>query len=472
MESSTQGSSVARLLTRLRHDLGASEPGDRLASSRDLVRRHQVSPVTVSRALAQLVSEGAVVTRPGAGTFVAEQPVRRAPIDHSWQALALGTRTIDTSGMSPLLDRPDDDETLSLATGYLHRSLMPTALLQAALARAARLADAWERSPAPGIRGLRAWFASGAGVEPEDVLVTPGGQGAITAVLRAVAAAGDTVLFESPTYPGAITVARAAGIHAVPVPCDEHGPLPARLAEAFERTGARAIYVQPTYRNPTGGVLAGDRRAHLLAAAADAGAFVIEDDFARWLGHDDAAPPALLGDDTEGRVVTILSLTKVASPSLRVGAVVARGPISVRLQALRVIDDLFTPRPIQEATLELVTRPGWDRHLRVLRRELRARAACLSAAVATELPGWSFTRPLGGMHLWARLPAGTDDAALAEEARRGGVVVVPGRGFFPGEAPDPHLRLTFTAAAGQAEIAEGVRRLAVAARRLADTTSR
>jgi DNA-binding transcriptional MocR family regulator len=259
-----------------------------------------VSPLTVSGALAELSREGVLVSRPGAGTFVAAQPRRGRPADpadYSWQTVALAERAIDTEGLSPLADPPHADDVISLATGYLHSSLMPLAALRSALARAARLPDTWERPPAAGLHGLRSWFAqqAGSGADAQDVLITSGGQGALSAAFRALVAAGAPLLVESPTYPGALAAARAAGIRPVPVPTDRDGVIPGHLAEAFARTGAQALFCQPAYHNPTGAVLATSGRPAVLGAAAAAGAFVIEDDFGRWLSHRQR-PPAGVGE--------------------------------------------------------------------------------------------------------------------------------------------------------------------------------
>ncbi len=446
----------------MRDEVGRLQPGERLPSTRRLVELHRVSPVTVSRALAALGNEGLVLSRPGAGTFVADTLVRRDPIDCSWQTVTLSERAVDTAGLSPLADPPHDDDLVSLASGYLHSSLMPVRLMSAALSRAARLPGAWERPPTAGIHGLRLFFALnlGANVDARDVLVTSGGESAISAVFRALVAPGSPLLVESPTYPGALAVARAAGIRPVPVPSDEEGVLPELLAEAFARTGAQAFYCQPTYNNPTGSVLGTDRRASVLEAAAAAQAFVVEDDCARFLSHGRRPPPPLLTRDGEGRVVYVTSLTKVASPSLRVGAVVARGPVAHRLHAMRVVDDLFVPRPVQEATLDLVTRPAWDSHLRGLTQTLGLRSRSLARALSTHVPALAFSPSEGGMHIWGRLPPGLDDTEATLAARRSGVVVMAGRPFFPAEPPAAYLRLTFSAAATIDDLETGVRRLA------------
>jgi len=416
----------------------------------------------VSRALALLAAEGLVVSRPGAGTFVAEPPIRRTRIDSSWQTVALSDRIVDTEGLGGLNDPPHDEQHLSLATGYLHSSLMPTRALSAALTRASRLPDAWERPPTSGIHGLRSWFATAVSsdIEPRDVIITTGGQSAISAIVRALIPAGGPLLIESPTYPGALAVARAARIRPIPVPTDEGGVIPELLADAFERTGAQAFYSQPTYQNPTGSVLARERRGDVLAAAAAAGAFVIEDDYARWLGHGSKAPPPLLADDREGRVVYLTSLTKVASPSLRIGAMISRGPVTQRLQSLRIVDDMFVPRPTQEAALDLVSRPVWERHLHDLSVALRSRSRALARAIDRHIPDAEYALPPGGMHLWTRLPDGIDDVKATLAARRAGVAVNAGRPFFPAEAAAPHVRITFSAVPSEADLETGVRRLA------------
>ena len=460
-------SSTEQLKHWLRGEAARLGPGQQLPSTRWITQARRVSPLTVSRALAELSREGTVVIRPGAGTFVAQPrgSTHGQPADYSWQTVALAGRSIDTAGLSPLSDPPHADGFISLATGYLHPSLMPLAALRSALTRAARSPDAWERPPAPGLHELRAWFAQAAapGHDARDVLITSGGQGALSAAFRALVPPAAPLLVESPTYPGALAAARAAGIRLVPVPVDADGIIPGHLTEAFARTGAQALFCQPAYLNPTGAVLAAGRRQAVLAIAAAAGAFVIEDDCARWLSHHQRTAPPLLADDTHGRVVYFTSLTKAASPSMRIGALIARGPAASRLRALRAVDDMFVSRPLQEAALELVTSPAWDRHLKSLGQSLGRRAAVLAGAVSRHLPAVSTTLPGGGMHLWAGLPQEADDVQVAEAASRRNVIVMPGHPFFPAEAPGPCLRLTFSAAAGEAELDEGIRRLAAAA---------
>lgn len=457
-ESSTSGELAAELRTLL----AGLSTGERLPGSRELVERFRVSPVTVSRAVALLAAEGLVVTRPGSGTYAAARPRRPGEaVDTGWQTVALTDRSVDTSAVTDGLGPPPPDA-IALDGGYLHRSLQPARALSAALARAARRPDAWDRAPTGGLESLRAVFARMAGPEvtADDVLVTAGGQSALSIAFRSIAGAGNAVLMESPTYPGALAAARAAGLRPVPVPMDGEGVRPELLAEAFAMTGARVFYCQPTHHNPTGTVLSPERRAQVVAVARAAGAFVVEDDFARHLGHGGRAPRPLLAEDRDGTVVHVTSLTKAAAPSLRIGALIARGPVMERMRAVRYVDDFFVPRPMQEAALELVSSPGWERHLRALSAELRSRCRSLLDALARHHPDWTVARvPAGGLHLWVALPPGAEDTAVALDARGRGVAVGTGRRFFPTEPPGAFLRLGFAATGTVADLVEGVRRL-------------
>jgi DNA-binding transcriptional MocR family regulator len=248
------------------------------------------------------------------------------------------------------------------------------------------------------------------------------------------------------------------------VPSDADGVRPDHLAEALRRTGARLVFSQPLYANPNGASLSPDRRSAVLDALAGAGAFLLEDDWSRDLAIDGDPPPPLAADDREGHVVYLRSLTKSSAPGLRVAAIGARGAAGARLRGARIADDFFVSGPLQEAALEIVSSPAWRRHRRRLRGELGARRDALAAALARRLPALRVTSmPAGGLHLWVALPEGTDDVALANAAAAEGVVVFPGRPWFPADAPGPFLRLTFAAAAPDA-LDEGVRRLARALR--------
>ncbi len=404
-------------------------------------------------------SRGSSRPVPGKGTFAA---ARRATVegDLDWQLVA-----VPQGGASDRLVRllsPPAPGTIPLAVGYLDDSLQPVGLLAQAASRAARRPGSWSRLPPEGLEPLRTWFATAIGgpQRAADVLVVAGGQAGLATAFRALAAPGDAVVMEAPTYVGATAAARSAGLRAFPVPADEGGLRPALLREALHRSGARLVYCQPLYANPHGTVLAEERRPAVLEAVADAGAFLVEDDWARDLVLDGPAPRPLAADDRDGHVVYVRSLTKIAAPGLRVAALVARGPAFARLRSARLVDDLHGSGVLHETALSLVSAPSFARHVRRVQAELRIRRDVLLSELAARCPQLHVRHvPRGGLHLWADLPPGSDDEQIAADALRAGVLVGAGTPYYPAEAARPGLRLSF-AGAGADDLRDGVRRLA------------
>ncbi|UQN08135.1 PLP-dependent aminotransferase family protein [Deinococcus sp. QL22] len=444
------------LNTLLQHELGA---GEQLPSVRELTRRYRASPVTVSAVLAQLTREGLIVTRPGHGTFKAQAPAAVQPLDLGWQTVTLSGRPTSPGYVQDLF-RPPPPDLLPLGNGYPDETLQPLDLLSQALKAAGSRPGVWSRLPPEGLEALRVWFARALGGEyrASDVLIVPGGQAGLSTALRALLPVGAPLLVESPTYFGILAAAQAVGVRPIPVPTDAGGVRPDLLDLAFQSTGAKVVYLQPLYANPTGAVLAPERRAAVLAAAERVGAFIIEDDYARDLSLEGGGPPPLALSG-EGRVVYLRSLTKAAAPGLRIAALIARGPVLTRLRHARAVEDFFLAGPLQEAALGMLTARGWPRHLKTLRDTLRGRRDTMVRALAQHWPEARLSLvPQGGYNLWVQVPEGLGDLEVVEQAARAGVQVSAGSGFFPAESHEAFVRLSY-AAASPAVIEEGVRRL-------------
>jgi DNA-binding transcriptional MocR family regulator len=134
----------------------------------------------------------------------------------------------------------------------------------------------------------------------------------------------------------------------------------------------------------------------------------------------------------------------------------------VRLRRGRISDDLFVAPILQQIALDVLTAPGWSRHLGVLRRTLRERRDTLAAAISAQLPDCRLDLiPSGGVHVWLRLPDSCSEASVVEKAAASGLSVSPGRMSFPGEPPGPYLRISY-GAADSAALVTGVRILAAA----------
>lgn len=457
---------------RLADELRDLAPGERLATHRELVRRFGASATTVSTALAILGRRGLVETRPGAGTFRAAPRTVPRVGDTSWQEATLDlnegigpgpSRTFHSPGLMGALSTPGPD-VVDLNGGYLHPELQPRAALAAALARAARRPEAWRRPPATGLAELRDWFAEDIGqVAGQDVLICGGGQAALATTLRALTQPGAAVLVESPTYPGTIAAAVTASLVPVPVPADEHGLQPDYVEQALARTRARVIVVQPLFQNPTGICMSAQRQRELRRIAREHEAFILEDDYARHMAHTDAGPlPApMAADDPDGTVVHIRSLTKVTSPNVRVGALVARGPAMARLRAAVAVDSMFVPAPLQYTALEVLTATGWQRGLRRLQAELTRRREVAVRAVSEVFGADALAlHPRGGYHLWVRLPQPLDAQRFAAAAMACGVAVTPGGNYHPREHTASHVRISYVAMPSAADVQAGIHRLA------------
>ncbi len=443
--------SSSRIAAALRVWIASAAPGARLPSSRALVAKYRASPVTVQKALRDLTASGLIESRPGVGTFV--RTVRTArPADYGWQTAALrGSRPRIRPVATAL--RTVANDVIALHAGYPDPELLPQRLVRAALTRAARGETALSRPPAAGLPELQSWFANELGgtspvgvtpPTPSDVIVLPGSQSGLSSIFRALVAEGQPLLMESPTYWGAIAGAAQAGVRVVPVPTGPAGPDPAELDRAFDETGARAFYAQPTYANPTGVQWTTERAAQVLDVIRSHGAFLIEDDWAHDFGITTTPRPVAAHDDA-GHVVYVRSLTKSVSPALRIAAVIARGPARERILADRAAESMYVSGLLQAAALDVVTQPAWQTHLRGVRDQLRARRDLLLHSVHQHAPTVQVDHlPPGGLNLWARLPDGTDLDRLAQDCERAGLLIAPGTEWFPAEPAGVFLRLNYS----------------------------
>ena len=407
----------------------------------------------MQRAVAALVAEGRVETRPGVGNFVAAARIPRRR-DASWQAAALGPprRGVPEQAGSGLRGVPDD--TIALHSGYPLPELQAGPLVATAISRAARDPAASRPAPSMGMAPLRHLIASELAsaaaqcdIVSDDVLVTSGGQAALVAAFRGLARPGDTVVMESPTFWGAIAAAGEAGLTVVPVASRPDGPDPAELERAVAMHQARVIYAQPTWANPTGTTWSPTARSAVFDILSAHGAFLIEDDWARDLSLDGQPPGPLISRDTDGHIVYIRSLTKSMTPSVRVAGLVARGPAMHRIRASRWAADLYVSPVLQLAAAEVLAAAAWQRHLTGMRHELLTRRDALIGAVGRHAPLADLPRvPRGGLSLWLRLPEWADAVTVAARCLHDGVAVSAGDEWFPAEPDGPHLRLGYAAA--------------------------
>ena len=443
--------------------LESVSPGEKLPSVRTLCQRYSASPVTVQTALSRLARAGLTVAKSGDGTYKANLVEQRISlgqtVDYAWQSVALGSSPLaeESVARDHFTPRP---ELISLSIGYLDESLQPLERLNRAANRALKRPQIWQRLPPEGSEELRAFFARALGgdFQAQDTLIVSGGQAALSSTFRALVPLGGSIVLESPTYFAAISVARVAGLKTVPVPVDAEGIRPDLLEEALRISGAKVLYLQPQFQNPTGVTLTRSRRVEVLELARKYGVFIVEDDYAHDLRLEGESMPPLILSALE-RTVYIRSITKITAPGLRIAAILAKGPVLGRLKAMRALDDMFVTGLTQEIALELLSSSSWKGHLKRVQSALKARRDFLILKVHEQLPYLKLSSvPQGGFSLWYELPAGTDDLEYVRSAARAGVGISAGSRYFPAEPGGSFVRLTYS---GLPEdlLLEGVSRL-------------
>jgi 2-aminoadipate transaminase len=302
------------------------------------------------------------------------------------------------------------------------------------------------------------------GASPEDVVVTVGGQQALDLVARLFLDPGDVVLAEGPTYVGALGVFQAAQARVVHVPMDDEGLIPEALEQAIgevARAGRRAkfLYTIPTYQNPAGVTLADERRDRVLDICERAGLLVVEDDPYGQLGFDGEAPAPLRARRRDG-VFYLSTFSKTFAPGFRVGWILAPHAVREKLVIATEAQILCPSAFAQAAVTAYLTSMPWREQLKAYREIYRERRDALLGALADLMPaGTRWTRPNGGLFVWATLPDGLDAKAMMPRAIAARVAYVPGTGFYADGTGAEHLRLNFSFPP-PGRIREGVRRLA------------
>ncbi|WP_055590432.1 aminotransferase-like domain-containing protein, partial [Peterkaempfera griseoplana] len=302
--------------------------------------------------------------------------------------------------------------------------------------------------------------ARGLAGSADDLLITVGSQQALTLLSMALLEPGDVVLVEDPTYLAALQCFGFAGARVVPVPSDDEGIDPQRLAELVVREQPKLLYVIPNFQNPTGRTLSTERRQAVAEVAARHGVWIVEDDPYGELRFDGEPEPWIASlEAAADRTVLLGSFSKIMAPGMRLGWL--RAPAALRRACVisKQAADLHSSTVDQAAAARYLADTDLDGHLERVRHAYRERRDALLAGLPAALPqGSSWNRPAGGMFLWVRLPDGMDATALLREAVARDVAYVPGAPFFAGPADDATLRMSFTTHTPE-EIAEGLRRL-------------
>ncbi|MBI9109000.1 MAG: PLP-dependent aminotransferase family protein [Spirochaetales bacterium] len=282
-------------------------------------------------------------------------------------------------------------------------------------------------------------------VSPEEVTIQSGSQGVLDSLCKVLISAGDKIAVEAPTYLGAIQAFKPYEPEFVRIEMDEDGLIPESLEDVLKNHKIKFVYTVPTFQNPTGRSISLDRRKKIAEIIIKYGALLVEDDPYSNLRYSGDALPAIKTMAPDN-VIYITTLSKVLAPGLRIGICVAPEVISRWMVITKQGVDLHTSTFSQAIAAEYVGGGYLEQQLPNIIELYRPKhAAMLSALDKYFPPGFTFSRPEGGMFIWAEGPKGLDMEKIYWKAIKRNVAFVPGKYFFTqaGEGLST-MRLNFT----------------------------
>jgi DNA-binding transcriptional MocR family regulator len=306
--------------------------------------------------------------------------------------------------------------------------------------------------------------AKGATVSPGGLIVTTGSQQALDLIGKTMISPGDKVIVEAPTFLATIQCFRLYGADVIGAPIDADGVQVDVLERMIETHRPRLVYLIPTFGNPSGATLSEARRLRILEIAARTRTLVVEDDPYGELYFDQPPPPSMLAlsDQVTGSrdwLAHCGSFSKILSPGLRVGWMVAPPELLARATMCKQFSDAHTSNLTQAIAAHYLTLNRLAPTLDVVRRTYAERARVMAQCLQDDLgDAITFNAPRGGMFFWARLTGGRDAGAFARSAIERLVAFVPGAPFFATDPDLSALRLSF-ATADLDKIREGISRL-------------
>ena len=282
------------------------------------------------------------------------------------------------------------------------------------------------------------------GVAKSNVLPITGSTQGMDLLCKTFINPGDAILVESPTFLGNMQTLNIYQSNLVPVESDEDGVLLDKLEEAVQKHRPKLFYVIPTFQNPSGRTLAAKRREPIARLAEKYGFLVIEDDPYRDLRYEGEALPPIKAYDRSGHVAYMGSFSKLISPGLRVGYLLAQEDILRKCTIGKQSTDLHTPN-LTQAMVDAYLRDDLLRpHIQAILPAYREKMTLMLKELETFSAGISYTRPEGGLFIFVTMPQGFNATEVFKEAVERGVAYVPGTHFYPEGGHHNTLRLNFS----------------------------
>jgi DNA-binding transcriptional MocR family regulator len=385
-------------------------------------------------------------------------------MDGYWGSrLSQFAETVVASEIRELLKVVADPRIISFAGGIPDSSLFPMTAMRDAYRKIfesnALCLDAFQYSTSEGYPPLRQWISehmAGRGilVQPENILITSGAQQGLDFASKLLLNRGDLAVVSQPSYLGALQTLGAYGARFISVPMDDEGMLVEPLEHALKQD-PKLVYLVPDFANPSGVTMSISRRLALVTLARRYGVPIIEDTAYERLRYEgELLAPIIALDEQQrkstssgqsGNVIFLGTFSKIIAPALRIGWMLAPAPLAEKLVLLKQSNDLHCSTVNQMILAEIL--PGtFEKQVEKIIPVYRARRDAMLKALEMHFPPHvTWTRPAGGMFIWAQLPARIDAVRLLETAlSEVGVAFVPGAAFYADRSGTNTLRLSFS----------------------------
>jgi 2-aminoadipate transaminase len=394
----------------------------------------------------------------------------------AWQQLyanrAEGMRASDIREILKVTAQPD---VISLAGGLPAPELFPVDEYRRAFEWILETdgAQALQYGPSEGYRPLRTLLGErltrvGMLCSADDILITNGSQQALDLIGKMLLDPGDAVLVEKPTYLGALQAFNQYQASYAVVPMDDEGMRVDEVERLLSRSDGpriKFIYALPNFQNPTGRSMSLERRQRLVELAGAFGVPIVEDDPYGELRYEGEHLPTLKALDTSGAVIYLGTFSKILAPGFRLGWIVASEAAMEVLLHGKQPSDLHTGMAQQMATYEVAKDGFVDGHIERIKSFYKERRDVMLLAIEEHFPSDAhYTRPAGGLFVWAELPRHIDTRELLLDAVQERVAFVPGQGFHADRSGTNTMRLNFSNVPPD-QLREGIRRLGVAIQR-------
>ena len=415
---------------------GDFQAGEKLPSLRKLHQRTGRSLTTVYQAYMELERRGLVTSHPRSGFIVNPDTtlfnLPEARVKETYPALVS-----QTTLLSSIVSSLSDPSILPLGCAYTSMDMMP----QKHLARILR--KVLSRDPGGLVsyentmgntelrKHLALWLSERVGrISSEDILMTSGGTEAISICLRAIAEKGDTILIESPAYPGVLQIMEDMGLFALEIPTDPvYGIDLSMVKKIVKKERIKGCFLTPTVHNPMGFVMPERNMEELVSLFSSIDIPVIEDDTYGELTFGGKRPGTLKYYDKKGLVIYISSFSKIVGGGLRTGYVVP-GRYMEQVKKIKLGSSLTSTTITQKILAEFIMQGGLDRHLCKLTNFCRRNLDLSMKAVRRYFPEEvRVSSPAGGFLLWLEMPGHVDSMDVFQTAWKEGISIFPGRAF-------------------------------------------